>query len=147
MTRLRSPGSTQRGTLAGGPGQTGAIVIGGDYQGLGIVRSLGRRGIPVCVLDDEASIARVSRFCKRAVHVPTLRDEASTLDALEVVRRAHGLEGWVLFPTREETVVAFARNRSSLAESFRVPTPDWATNRHAWDKRDTYRLARGARVE
>ena len=25
----------------------GAIVIGGDYQGLGIVRSLGRRGIPL----------------------------------------------------------------------------------------------------
>src|ERR1700690_4284429 len=25
----------------------GAVVIGGDYQGLGIVRSLGRRGIPI----------------------------------------------------------------------------------------------------
>jgi D-aspartate ligase len=142
VIRLRSPGSTQRGTLAGGPGQAGGIVIGGDYQGLGIVRSLGRRGIPVCVIDDEASIARVSRFSKRAIHVPTLRDESATLDALEVVRRAHGLEGWVLFPTREETVVAFARNRSSLAQSFRVPTPDWATIRHAWDKRETYRLAR-----
>jgi glycerol-3-phosphate dehydrogenase len=31
----------------------GAVVIGGDYQGLGIVRSLGRRGIPICILDDE----------------------------------------------------------------------------------------------
>ena len=142
MTRLRSSGSTRPGTLASGPGQTGAIVIGGDYQGLGIVRSLGRRGVPVCVIDDEASIARVSRFSGRSVHVPTLRDEASTLDALDAVRRAHGLEGWVLFPTREETVVALARNRSSLARSFRVPTPDWDTIRHAWDKRATYRLAR-----
>lgn len=142
MIRLRPAGSAQRGTLAGRPGQAGGIVIGGDYQGLGIVRSLGRRGIPVCVIDDEASIARVSRFSERAVHVPTLRDEASTLDALDAVRRAHGLEGWVLFPTREETVVALARNRSSLAESFRVPTPDWDTIRHAWDKRETYRLAR-----
>jgi len=33
-------------------------VIGGDYQGLGIVRSLGRQGIPVCVVDDEYSISR-----------------------------------------------------------------------------------------
>jgi len=24
----------------------GALIIGGDYRGLGIVRSLGRRGIP-----------------------------------------------------------------------------------------------------
>jgi heterodisulfide reductase subunit A-like polyferredoxin len=36
----------------------GALVIGGDYQGLGIVRSLGRQGIPVCVVDDELSISR-----------------------------------------------------------------------------------------
>jgi predicted ATP-grasp superfamily ATP-dependent carboligase len=57
------------------------------------------------------------------------------------VRRVHRLEGWVLFPTREETVVALARNRASLAESFRVPTPGWDTIRHAWDKRATYRLA------
>jgi hypothetical protein len=49
-------------TLAGGRGQTGGIVIGGDHQGLGIVRSLGRRGMPVCVIDDEASIARAPGF-------------------------------------------------------------------------------------
>ena len=35
----------------------GAIVVGGDYQGLGIVRSLGSRGIPICVVDDEHSIS------------------------------------------------------------------------------------------
>jgi D-aspartate ligase len=127
--------------LAGGHRQAGAVVIGGDYQGLGVVRSLGRRGIPVYVVDDEASIARASRFSKRTVRVPSLRDEASTLDALESLRRRHGLEGWVLFPTREETVAALARNRSLLTRSFRIPTPGWETIRHAWDKRETYRLA------
>lgn len=40
----------------------GALVVGGDFQGLGIVRSLGRQGVPVCVIDDEASIARFSRY-------------------------------------------------------------------------------------
>ncbi len=43
----------------------GAIVVGGDYQGLGIVRSLGRRGIDVLVLDDERSIGRRSRYARR----------------------------------------------------------------------------------
>jgi D-aspartate ligase len=141
MIQARSRRSKQHGMLVGGRGQAGAIVIGGDYQGLGIVRSLGRRGIPVCVIDDEASIARVSRFSTRAIHVPSLKDEPSTLDTLDAARRAHGLEGWVLFPTREETVAALARNRASLAQAFRVPTPDWETIRHAWDKRETYRLA------
>ena len=49
---------------APGGGTPGAIVIGGDYQGLGIARSLGRRGIPVCVIDDETSIARASRYVR-----------------------------------------------------------------------------------
>lgn len=123
------------------PGSTGAVVIGGDYQGLGIVRSLGRHGVPVYVIDDELSIAQVSRFSKRTVHVPSLRDERSTLDTLEAARRAYGLEGWVLYPTREETVAALARNRSWLSRWFRVPTPAWDSIRHAWDKRETYRLA------
>lgn len=122
-------------------GPTGAVVIGGDYQGLGIVRSLGRHGVPVYVIDDELSIAQVSRFSKRTVHVPSLRDERSTLDTLEAARRAYGLEGWVLYPTREETVAALARNRSWLSRWFRVPTPAWDSIRHAWDKRETYRLA------
>jgi D-aspartate ligase len=138
---VRSHGSKRRRTLADGRGQTGGIVVGGDYQGLGIVRSLGRRGTPVCVIDDEASIARVSRFSKHTIRVPSLRDESSTLHALDAVRHAHGLDGWVLFPTREETVAALARNRSFLSRSFRVPTPGWDTIRHAWDKRETYRLA------
>jgi D-aspartate ligase len=141
VIQVRARRSKLRGTLAGGDGQAGGIVLGGDYQGLGVVRSLGRRGIPVCVVDDEASIARVSRFSKRAVQVPSLRDEPSTLDALDALRRAHGLDGWVLFPTREETVAALARHRSFLTQSFRVPTPGWDTIRHAWDKRETYRLA------
>jgi D-aspartate ligase len=129
-----------RGRQAG-DGRIGAVVIGGDYQGLGIVRSLGRRGIPVLVLDDELSIARASRFSVRTVRAPALRDETTTLAALDAARVAHGLEGWVLYPTREETVAALARNRGELTRTFRVPTPDWDSVRHAWDKRETYRLA------
>ncbi len=119
----------------------GGIVIGGDYQGLGIARSLGRRGIPVCVIDDETSIARVSRYVGSVVRVRDLRTEASTLDALATARKRFGLSGWVLFPTRDETVAAIAAHREELAHDFRVPTPDLASVRRAWDKRETYRLA------
>lgn len=48
---------------------TGVIVVGGDYQGLGIVRSLGRRGVPVCVIDDQHSIARFARYTTHFVAV------------------------------------------------------------------------------
>jgi predicted ATP-grasp superfamily ATP-dependent carboligase len=136
---IERPGTGRRG---GGHGTgTGAVVIGGDYQGLGIVRSLGRAGVPVIVLDDEVSISRASRFSRCTVRARSLRDEPATLQALSVLRERHGLQGWVLYPTREETVAALARNRSRLTPWFRIPTPEWDVVRHAWDKRATYTLA------
>jgi predicted ATP-grasp superfamily ATP-dependent carboligase len=123
------------------PGTPGGIVIGGDYQGLGIARSLGRRGVPVCVIDDERSIARYSRYTNLSVAAPPLRDEQQVVDVLLGTARKHGLEGWVVFPTREETVVALARNRDILAQTLRIPTPPWEVTRWAWDKRNTYELA------
>jgi D-aspartate ligase len=123
------------------PDPVGAIVLGGDFQGLGIVRSLGRHGVPVCVIDDEYSISRFSHYATHAVRVPDLREETRTIDAvLEVGRRAR-LEGWVLYPTRDEIVAAVSAHRSALTALFRVPTPGWDTIKWAWDKRNTYRLA------
>jgi D-aspartate ligase len=119
----------------------GALVIGGDYQGLGIVRSLGRRGVPVCVVDDEHSISRYSRYSKRFVGLPDLHDQRKAVDGLLSIGKQVGLEGWVLYPTREELVAACSHHRSELSEVFRVPTPAWDSVKWAWDKRNTYRLA------
>ncbi|HXN17403.1 MAG TPA: hypothetical protein VN875_03655, partial [Candidatus Binatus sp.] len=64
------------------PDIPGAVVIGGDYQGLGIVRSLGRRGIPVCIVDDERSISRYSRYATYGVRVPDLRNQNTAVETL-----------------------------------------------------------------
>jgi len=124
------------------PGTPGAVVIGGDYQGLGIVRSLGRRRIPVCVIDDELSISRFSRYATSGFHVPDLRNADRVIETLmDLGQRLH-LAGWVLFPTRDELVVVLSRHRSTLSQCFRVPTRDWETIRWVWDKRNTYQLAK-----
>ena len=120
----------------------GAVVIGGDYQGLGIVRSLGRQGVPVCVIDDEHSIARFSRYCKSYVSLADLHDQRKVVDGLLNVGKRLGLDGWVLYPTREELVAAISQNRAELSQVFRVPTPDWESVKWAWDKRNTYQLAK-----
>jgi predicted ATP-grasp superfamily ATP-dependent carboligase len=59
---------------------------------------------------------------------------------IEIGKRG-GLDGWILYPTREELVAALSHNREELSQVFRVPTPDWETVKWAWDKRNTYRLA------
>jgi D-aspartate ligase len=134
----------QRTPYAGGI--PGAVVIGGDYQGLGIVRSLGERGIPICVVDDEYSISRFSRYTKFAVRVSDLRNETTTIETLLEIGKRLNLRGWVLFPTREELVAALSRHRNRLLEVFRVPTPAWDTVQWMWDKRNTYQLASELRI-
>ena len=133
-------GSTPR-ARAVRPDQAGGVVIGGDSQGLGIARSLGRHGIPVCVVDDETSISRASRFVRHTVRVRDLRSESSLLDALTLARGRFGLSGWVVYPTRDENVAALAANRDTLSQDFRIPTPGLPAIRYVWDKRETYRLA------
>jgi D-aspartate ligase len=120
------------------PEQVGAIVIGGEHPGLGVARSLGRRGIPVCVIDDQHSVSEFSNYVTRTVRVKDLRDEHNTIESVMEVGQRYGLKGWVLFPTRDETVAAFSRHRDRLAEYFRVTTPRWESVRWAWDKKNTY---------
>src|SRR5947207_11589209 len=79
----------------------GAIVLGGNFVGLGVVRSLGARGIPTWVIDSDASksIAQFSRYtkrfmiCKERVHELLLEEG-----------RRHRLNGWVVFPVSDEYV-------------------------------------------
>ncbi len=119
----------------------GAIVVGGDYQGLGIVRSLGRRGVEVLVVDDEHSISRHSRYTAGSYRFRDLRTDEQTVNALTALAHRRDLEGWVVYPTREETVAALSRHRAELLEYFRIPTPDWSVTQWAWDKRNTYQRA------
>jgi D-aspartate ligase len=129
-------------TRAGRAGhQIGGVILGGDSQGLGIARSLGSHGVPACVIDDETSISRLSRFVQHSIRVRDLRSESSLLGALATARGRFGLSGWVLYPTRDENVMALAANRDMLARDFRVPTPGMPSIRYVWDKRETYRLA------
>jgi D-aspartate ligase len=121
--------------------QAGAIVIGGEHPGLGIVRSLGRRGIPVYVIDDQKSISSFSRYTTRVIRVKNLRDERSTVNAVLEIGRRFDLKGWVLFPTRDETVAAFSRYREELVDFFRVTTPAWDVVNWIWNKKNTYDLA------
>jgi predicted ATP-grasp superfamily ATP-dependent carboligase len=119
----------------------GAVVIGGDHPGLAAARSLARRGIPVCVIDDQHCISSWSRYVDRVVRVESILDEQKTVDAILEVGKKYNLRGWVLFPTRDETVAAFSRHRERLSEFFRVTTGEWESVQWAWDKNKTYELA------
>ncbi len=134
----------RRGTDRGA--SDGAIVIGGDYRGLGLARSLGRRGIPVWVLwEQEERLATTSRYVRRSVAIGR-RGEPLPEELLRIARE-EGLGGWALFPTSDHTVAAVARAYSELANVFTMTTPPWDVVRWAHDKRLTAQLAQTAGIE
>ena len=72
------------------PGPTGGVVIGGDYQGLGIVRSLGRHGVPVYVIDDE-SAHRVGVYMDRGADSRLVLKIAERFDAALATGKYDGM--------------------------------------------------------
>src|SRR5258708_36927637 len=122
---LESPAYGEPAAIVTRRTDVGALVVGGDHPGLGVARSLGRRGIPVYIVDDQYCISRFSRYATRVVRVDNLLDERQTVDAVLEVGRRFNLRAWVLFPTRDETVAAFSRNRNELEQFFRVTTGEW----------------------
>lgn len=124
----------------------GAVVLGGDYQGLGIVRSLGRQGVPSVVIDDERCIGAYSRYAQHVEHVSSLRNPGEAIEAVFSAGKKYGLEGWILFPTRDEIVADFSRHRADLGKFFRVPTPAWDSVKYAWDKRNTHALLKELKI-
>jgi D-aspartate ligase len=121
--------------VTGAPG--GALVLGADYRGLGVVRSLGRRGIPVWVLTQPGeTLAAHSRFARRSLRLPAEPD--ARVDALLAL--GDEIAGWALVPTTDEDAALVARNSDRLSARYTLTSPDWESLRWAYDKRWTYRL-------
>src|SRR5262245_18017194 len=130
MAIIESPGTLNK---------AGAVVIGGDYRALGVVRSLGRRGIPVWVLTNEHLVATASRYTQKHFRWP-----ADKLEQLPFIMKLHddyNLNGWALFPSDDDAVAFLSHNHSALAGRFRMTTPPWETMRWTYDKRLTYSIA------
>jgi len=128
-----------------GKGQpcTAALVMGTNYRALGLVRSLGRHGIPVWVLQtDEHGLASVSRYAHRSL--PWLvGEDRSQVEYLFSLAKKHHFEGSLLFPTDDEGTVFVARNHGLLSQCFNLTTPPWEELCWACDKRLMYQLALG----
>ncbi len=119
----------------------GVIVLGSDFKALGIVRSLGRRAIPCILVDTLPRSAWFSRYITRRFKWnDTFASEKFPLFLQEIQKKYH-LDGWILFPTQDDTVESVARNAAQLAVHYRLATPDWNIVRWASDKRLTYRMA------
>ncbi len=119
----------------------GVVVLGSDFKALGVVRSLGRRGIPSAVIDNTPRSAWFSRYTVKRLrwHGP-MEGEAFVNFLLRAGKEYH-LEQWLLFPMQDDAVELVACHTGELAKIYQLVTQDWSVIRWAQDKRLTYRMA------
>ena len=100
-----------------------AIVTYMGYSGLGIVRSLGRRGIPVFTFDpNPGEIGTSSRFSTS--HQCPAIEESETENVDFLMRFARSLpERPVLFPTSDNVLHGYSAREEELKSCIRLTTP------------------------
>jgi D-aspartate ligase len=122
-------------------GPIGAVVMGADYRALGVVRSLGRRGVPVWVVKQGGHlVAAISKYASRTLPWPDGSDDAK-IDFLLGLGAKESLDGWLLIPTDDYTVGLASCHYKALATNYTMTVPPWDTLRWACDKRLLHQLA------
>jgi D-aspartate ligase len=141
---IGAPETSSAGRNAGvrrtGARAAGALIVGGAHGSLGVIRSLGRHGIPVWVLTGDHPIARFSRYARRSFSWPGPDDPGALNYLLDLADRGDLLD-WVLFPGGDAEARFIALNHKTLRNVFRLTTPPWETLQWAAEKSCTYQLA------
>lgn len=122
-------------------GKIGAVITGGDFQALGVVRTLARKSVPIIVLDSEHCISKYSRFCKKFFRSPHPAEEEAYVNFLIELAKKERIEGWVIFPNSDQAVYALSKHKETLEKLYRVPTPCWEIIRNVYIKKNTYEIA------
>ena len=124
------------------------IVKIGHYPvhsgGLGVLRTLGRLGVPVYVISEDAfTPAALSRYCtRRFVWRTTSRDNPEVLVAgLQDIGRRIGRRS-VAIPTDDEAATLIAEHAHELSEYFLLPNIRPELPRQLANKHELYRLCR-----
>jgi D-aspartate ligase len=119
----------------------GGVVLGGDFQGLGLAHSLVEKEVPVFLVEHEWSIGHFSRIVKRKEQHFGLLNGGNFADYLIDLAEREGLHGWVLFPNNDEEIKLLSLNHEKLDGVYRNPIPPWETVRKFYDKRSAYEIA------
>ncbi len=100
-----------------------AFVLYIGVTGLGVIRSLGRRGIPVIGLGpNPKQTGHFSKYCKSIVSPDPIKEEEQYINFLLALGRRLRTKG-VLIPTADADVLAISKHRTKLVDYFCFPMP------------------------
>src|SRR5581483_3105378 len=119
----------------------GAVIVGSDFRALGVARSLGRRGVPVVVVDTIRRAAWFSRYVAKCYLWHGSMNSEHFLHFLLRLAKEQRLENWLLIPSTDDVVELIARHTQPLSQVYQLITPTWDIVCWANDKRLTYHMA------
>jgi predicted ATP-grasp superfamily ATP-dependent carboligase len=114
------------------------VILGGNINGLGIVRSFQETNIPVYVLIEEKDFISHSRFCK-TVRCPQ-PSEIAFVDFLYQFCKGFKCHP-VLFATSDAFLLPLIQNKKRLEKVSYIPTCDWEIFSKLIEKRFLYSFA------
>jgi D-aspartate ligase len=125
----------------------GAVVVGAHVNGLGIIRSLGRRHVPIAVLCTRPfDVAQHSRWVSERHDLFELHERPDSL-AEYLEHNRDRWRGWGVFPTNDDSMTALARHHDELSGDFRLTTQPWETVADVVDKDRMHVLAQSVGID
>jgi predicted ATP-grasp superfamily ATP-dependent carboligase len=120
------------------------IVLGGHTTALYVVRSLGRIGAKVAIIDTTSlGEARFSRYCDSFTKISKFSGE-EVVDAIAEIAKQLG--PCAIFPTTDDAVKCLSQAIDEIEADHIAMVPPWSVANKAYDKHATYDAARSCDV-
>ena len=122
------------------------IILDGAENSLSIVRSLGKRGIPVSVAAPSTCLAFHSRFINEKFIVPEGCLSGDYYNKVLLGKDNHRLEGSVVLACGDSGIEFIVENHAALSEKYILDIQKPKLQKALLDKQETLRMAKEAGI-
>jgi predicted ATP-grasp superfamily ATP-dependent carboligase len=122
--------------------EKGVIIIGGNVQGLGLLRAYARNNIKTILINNKnLDIVKFSKYLKKYIVFKKMYDPIELKKFLINLAKNKKLNDWIIIPTEDSVVYTLSMYKSELEQYYKIPTPKWDIIKYTYDKKLSYILA------
>lgn len=122
--------------------ENGVIIIGGNVQGLGLLRTFARNDIKTILINNKhLDIVKFSKYLKKYIVFKKMNEPIELKKFLINLAEVEKLNDWIILPTEDSVVYTLSKYKSELEQYYKIPTPKWDIIKYTYDKKLTYQLA------
>jgi predicted ATP-grasp superfamily ATP-dependent carboligase len=122
--------------------KNGVIIIGGNVQGLGLLRTFARNNIKTILINNKKlDIVKFSKYLKKYIVFKKMNEPIELKNFLIHLAENKKLNDWIILPTEDSVVYTLSMYKSELEQYYKIPTPKWDIIKYTYDKKLTYLLA------